>query len=142
MRARRVSRRTWRVTGVTRVGRDWKLPGQWMMAIDWRGVAERIRGLVRVEDEQELLAAAERMGVDARYLRESLDGTSRLSALRVVNAVVRTYGLDPSWVLTGVYDAQTHKAALRQDANEIDTTIRRLVSGAGAAGDRRDDRYV
>lgn len=112
------------------------------MAIDWRGVAERIQGLMRVEDEHELLVAAERMGIEARYLRESLEGTSRLSAIRVVNAVVRTYGLDPAWVLTGQYDAATHKVALRQDAEEIDREIRRLVSSGGASPERRDDRYA
>jgi hypothetical protein len=112
------------------------------MAIDWNGVAERIRGLVRAEDERELLAAAERIGVDARFLRESLEGTSRLAAIRVVIAVVRTYGLDPCWVLTGDYDGETHKVALRQDAGEIDREIKRLVSRGGAPAERRDDRYA
>jgi hypothetical protein len=46
--------------------------------------------------------------------------------LKVLAAVVRVYGLDPSWLLTGQYDRATHRIALQQDAAGIERVLNDL----------------
>jgi hypothetical protein len=94
---------------------------------DWKGIAARIQGLISASDKGQIEAAAARLGVSERDLRNTVERGSTTSALRVVRAVVRQYGLDPTWVLTGAYDASTHRSALRQDEEEIDRALSSLT---------------
>ena len=102
------------------------------MAIDWPRVAQRIRGLVVPSDPADLPGTAERLGVSERDLNDAVRERSRLSTLMVAAAIVRVYGLDPTWVLTGQYDGVTHRAALAAGRAEIDAMLRRIVSEAGS----------
>ena len=95
---------------------------------DWKGIAGRIQGLISMSDRGQLGAAAQRLGVGEQELRETLSARSSKSALKVVKAVVRLYGLDPTWVLTGEYDAATHRSALSRDEAEIDRALTLLTA--------------
>lgn len=45
----------------------------------------------------------------------SIDELGPVPALAVITAIVREYGVDPTWLVTGEYDAQTHRMALEAD---------------------------
>jgi hypothetical protein len=96
--------------------------------LDWAGVLDRIKGLVSMSDQAQQQSAATLLGVDERHLRAAVKQESRLSTLKVVAAVVRVYGLDPTWILTGNYDAATHRIALQGDSATIDQLLSRLVT--------------
>ena len=94
---------------------------------DWKGIASRIHGLISMSDRGEISTAASRLGVSEQELRDTLKHGSSSSVLKVVRAVVRLYGLDPTWVLTGQYDPSTHRSALSRDETEIDRTLTLLT---------------
>jgi hypothetical protein len=60
----------------------------------------------------------------------SIQGNPPLPTIDVIAALVRTYGLDPSWVLTGEYDPATHRTALESNTHEIEIALNRLVTKA------------
>ena len=99
------------------------------MAIDWAGVVDRIKGLVNTSDQAQQHVTATLLGIDERHLRAAINNESRLSTLKVVGAVVRVYGLDPTWILTGNYDPATHHMALQGDSAAIDELLSRLATG-------------
>jgi hypothetical protein len=106
------------------------------VTIDWRAVSERIRSLIGASSEPDLPGAALRLGVTERQLREAVSGRSRFGSLKVLAAVVRVYGLDPSWLMTGEYDGTTHRASLEGDQAEIDLLLKRLVREVGRLHER------
>jgi hypothetical protein len=71
--------------------------------------------------------AAMRLGVTEAELHAALERKSPRAMVKVVAAVVRLYGLDPTWLITGHYDPATHRAALNQDVDEIDRALNTLT---------------
>jgi hypothetical protein len=109
------------------------------VTIDWRAVSERIRSLVESSSEPDLPAAAQQLGVSESQLREAVSGRSRFGSLRVLAAVIRVYGVDPSWLMTGEYDGTTHRASLEGNRAEIDLLLKRLIrDGARPSHERRE----
>ena len=102
-----------------------------MVSFDWADIASRLKGLIRVQNRSELAAVARRLGVDERSLRVSVEGGR--PTLGVMAALIRAYGLDPTWVLTGDYDPSTHRAALESNTQEIEVAMRRMIIGAVTA---------
>lgn len=49
---------------------------------------------------------------------------------RVVAAVARVYGLDPTWILTGKYDSATHRIAIARDESELNRLLATLIGAA------------
>jgi hypothetical protein len=96
--------------------------------LDWAGVFDRIKGLVNVSDQAQQQTTATLLGVDERHLRAAINNESRLSTLKFVGAVVRVYGLDPTWILTGNYDGATHRIALHGDSAAIDDLLSRIAT--------------
>lgn len=113
------------------------------MAVDWRAVGDRIRGLVSASDQANLALAAQRLRVSESQLRDAVNDRWRVASMNVVVAVVIVYGLDPTWVLTGTYDSATHRTALEGDRAEIELLVKRLVTdGARVSGEfRARDAY-
>lgn len=97
--------------------------------IEWNEVAERIRGLVDLKDDDRLPAIAERLRIDETTLREAAGPGSPSASITLIGAIVRLYGLDPTWVLTGRYDERTHRVALRGDPIEILSLVRAIAEG-------------
>lgn len=83
-----------------------------MAILDRTGIAARLRGLLAGQDSGDLEAAAKRLGVEELSLRMSVDELSPHPTVDVLAAVIHHYGVDPSWLLTGDYSADTHRAAL------------------------------
>jgi hypothetical protein len=79
-------------------------------------IAERVRGVVlrQIGSDHDVMARS--LGVpehDFRSLIEDREAVVEFSILMdVLAAMVRVLGLDPHWLLTGVYDAGTHRRAL------------------------------
>jgi transcriptional regulator with XRE-family HTH domain len=53
---------------------------------------------------------AARLGVDEVSLRMSIDPMAPYPTLDVLIAVATAYGVDPTWLITGEYNAATHRA--------------------------------
>lgn len=93
--------------------------------MDRAGIGERLRGLLLGRDAH-LGETAARLGVDEAPLRRSMDEDSPHPVVEVLVAVIRVYGIDPSWLLTGVYDAATHRAVMEGDV-DAETSVRRFM---------------
>lgn len=87
-----------------------------MNGFDRLGIADRLRGLVGGQDNGDLGETAARLGLEELSLRMSIDEISPHPTVEVLAAVIRVYGVDPTWLLTGVYDASTHRNSM--DATE------------------------
>jgi len=86
--------------------------------IDRFAIAARLRALLASESATATPSAmAESLGVRESTLRASIDEESPRPWVEVVLGVVRRFGVDPTWILTGVYDSATHRAALEDEAN-------------------------
>jgi hypothetical protein len=98
------------------------------MPIDWAQVSMRVRGLLGVTDTKQLSNIAERLTVSEHGLRSVVERRSREVDLNALAAIVRVYGLDPSWVLTGQYDRATHRESLEGDSERIAAILQRVRS--------------
>jgi hypothetical protein len=85
------------------------------VSVDRTGIAARLRGLFGGQDSSDLGELAARLGVEELSLRMSVDELSPHPTVEVLAAVIRVYGVDPSWLLTGEYDAGTHRSAMEGD---------------------------
>jgi hypothetical protein len=101
--------------------------------IDRFAVAARLRALLFSQNaDANPSALAESLGLRESTLRASIDEESPRPWVEVVLAVVRRFGVDPTWILTGVYDQATHRAALEDESN-----AERLLSRTMLARDRQ-----
>lgn len=89
-------------------------------------IAERIRGLIGGQDATLALTAA-RLAVDELPLRMSIDPDSPYPTVDVIAALVREYGVDPTWLLTGTYDPVTHRNVLETTTAELPAAVSVLV---------------
>lgn len=89
-------------------------------------IAARIRGLVAGQAET-LSAMAERLGVHETALRISLDDVAPYPTIDVIAAVVGKYGVDPSWLLTGEYNSDSHRSTLESRTEELPRVIAALL---------------
>jgi hypothetical protein len=96
---------------------------------DAHAIAERIRALTSGAAGADCTALARRLGVNDAALRTSVDTREPRPTLHVLAAVVREFGVDPTWLLTGIYDAATHRAALDEDTpGEARRMLARMIS--------------
>ena len=99
-----------------------------MTAFDRAAIAARIRGLLSGQDGADPAAAALRLGVDEVGLRMSIDETAPNPTIDVVARIVAAYGVDPTWLLTGEYDAATHRPVL-EETRSAEQAVSRLMLG-------------
>jgi len=107
------------------------------MTIDWTKVSDRIRGLIGVHEERDLSRVAERLDVDETSLRRIVSRDPRKPEFGAIAAIVRVFGLDPTWVLTGRYDPSTHRVALNCDTGEIAVALNRIAAADARGGEAR-----
>jgi hypothetical protein len=89
-------------------------------------IAARIRGLIGGQDSS-ISDAAKRLKVDEVSLRMSVDTLAPYPTVDVIAAVVREYGVDPTWLLTGDYDATTHRTIADKHTGELPIAIHHLI---------------
>ena len=63
-------------------------------------------------DRGDFAETASRLGVEELSLRLSIDELSPHPTMEVIVAIVREYGIDPGWLLTGEYHSSSHRAAM------------------------------
>ena len=107
---------------------------------DKRQIAERIRALVGGLDAASIAAAAERVRVEASALRAAIDEETPYPTLEVLGAVVRAYGVDPNWLITGAYDAGIHRQALEAEPAAIEVLLQGIIESRTCAGDASSGR--
>src|SRR5688572_14659214 len=93
-----------------------------------RDVATRLRALLAGQDDQDLAATAQRLGVEEVSLRMSIDEDAPYPTLDVLIAIVATYGVDPKWLISGEYDAATHRRVLDADARVVGEVLQRMAT--------------
>ena len=96
-----------------------------LVSIDRSGIAERLRGLVKDRNDGDLGVTAASLGLEEVALRMSIDELSPHPTVEVLAAVIEAYGVDPTWLLTGTYDASTHRSAIETD--DLPKAIRALM---------------
>jgi hypothetical protein len=90
-------------------------------------IAGRLRELVGGPNRKDLGDIAERLGLEELSLRMSIDEDSPHPTVEVLAAVIKQYGIDPTWLLTGVYDASTHRSSMEDDQSTA-ARLRDLMS--------------
>jgi len=100
-----------------------------MSGPDRQEIATRLRGLLAGQDGGDLAATARRLGVEEVSLRMSIDELSPFPTIDVLTAVVGLYGVDPTFLLTGRYDAATHRRALQGNSADAADAIRHIAGG-------------
>ena len=97
-----------------------------MARFDRAAIAERLRGLLGGQDNGDLGETAARLGLEEVSLRMSIDEDSPHPTVEVLAAVIRAYGVDPTWLMTGVYDATTHRNSMDSAAG-IASMLREFI---------------
>ena len=97
-------------------------------------IAARIRGLIAGQDGGDPAGAAARLHVDEVGLRMSIDELAPNPTVDVIAAVVVFYGVDPAWLLTGEYDAATHRGILEGQESAERAVARLMVPVIGKQG--------
>jgi len=90
-------------------------------------IAARIRGLLTGQDGGDMSVIARRLKVDATSLHMSIDEDAPYPTLDVIAAVIREYGVDPCWILTGYYDSLTHRKALIATTEELPVLVSNML---------------
>jgi hypothetical protein len=103
------------------------------MTLDRLAIASRIRGLCAGQDAADPLLAANRLGINERLLRVSIDELAPEPSVEVIAAIVHAFGVDPTWLLTGDYDPALHRNILDGEVG-VGQVVARIL-GAGPATD-------
>ena len=89
-------------------------------------LADRIKALIGVAGLEDLGRTAAELSVDERDLRRLVERRTRVWSADVLAALVLRYGIDPHWLISGVYDERTHREALDRADDGIQA-MRRLI---------------
>ena len=105
---------------------------------DRAGVAGRITEILR-NQQLSIEEAAARLRFDPFEVRAALDGDITLS---MIIAVVRSFGIDPMWLLTGEYQQWSHNASLEDPFTAVYDVLRRLDQARDRwDGDANESRF-
>lgn len=96
-------------------------------------IAERLRLLLYKDGICDMAQTAQELGVDESDLRRSVDERAPSPAIDVLCAVATKFGVDPTFLMTGRYDRETHWVSLEGGRPAAMILLRRLASD----GDRR-----
>ena len=94
---------------------------------DRRAVGERLRSLILGQPNSSIPDTADRLGVSQTTLTAAIDENSPHPTQAVVAAVIRVLGVDPGWLLTGVYDSAAHRHALEDEADLGSSSASHLI---------------
>ena len=112
-----------------------------MSEIDPAGLAARVQGLIHGSYKGDLAAAAERLRVEEEDLRALVEGTDQ-PHLGVLAALIREFGIDACWLLTGEYDYGLHRRALEveEDGGDSEQVLHLVMDRREASA--RGKRYA
>ena len=99
------------------------------MRLDSMAIAGRLRSVLPSLRRGKFEACAQRLGVSEVALRMSVDRDEPHPTLEVVAAVVRHYGVDPCWLMSGDCDPAAHRAAIAEDNTDASKSeLLRLIA--------------
>ena len=96
--------------------------------MDRHGIAARIRGLIGGHEKGDSGDIAARLGVSELSLRMSVDELSPHPTIEVLAAIIRTYGIDPNWLLNGEYSVASHIEAASVEETGGREAVTRLLN--------------
>jgi hypothetical protein len=99
-----------------------------MTTFDRAGIAERLRGLIGGQDDGDVAGTARRLHVEELSLRMSIDPLSPHPTMEVIVAVIREYGVDPTWLLTGEYHSGSHRVAIEGEGERLPAPLRAFMA--------------
>lgn len=97
-------------------------------------IAARVQVLLRRHlDSGGISAAATRLGVEERELQKLFRAPASMPDVSLLVAVIRSFGVDPTWLLSGTYDAETHHRAdlIGSDIPRLRSFILGLMTSRG-----------
>lgn len=97
------------------------------MASNRHEIADRLRRLFAKDFGGDVRRIARGLKLDEVELRMSLDDIAPYPTLNVLSVAVEYYGLDPTWLITGEYDQDTHWLALEGGRRMAEETLSRLA---------------
>jgi hypothetical protein len=86
-----------------------------MPQIDAPALAARVQGLIHGRFRGDIAAAAGELGVEEKELRDIVEHATDHPSLDALAAIIRRFGVDACWLLTGEYDWQSHRLQLVQE---------------------------
>lgn len=86
-------------------------------SIDLGAIAARLRAILGAQDQPMIEQAARRLRVSESAVRAAVREQEPEPDLAVLIGVVREYGVDPTWLLTGNYDLDSHRTAIDDGAD-------------------------
>lgn len=95
--------------------------------MEYQAIAERIRGLIGLPD-RDLRATAAQLRVAEASLRSTVDADTPRPRLDILLAIIREYGVDPTWLLSGEYDLEIHRRTM-EDNDITGPALRELTRG-------------
>ena len=90
-------------------------------------IADRLRRLFAKDFGGDVRRIARALKLDEVELRMSLDDIAPYPTLNVLSVAVEYYGVDPTWLITGEYDQDTHWLALEGGRRMAEETLSRLA---------------
>ena len=98
-----------------------------METFNARDLASRVAGLVQGQFKGDLVAAARYLDADPEELRGIVEEQTSHPSLELLAAIVKRFGVDACWLITGEYDWRTHARALEDDDGDERTRPRELL---------------
>ena len=102
-----------------------------MRNFDRAAIAARIRDIAFNGNGADPTVVARHLGVDEVGLRMSVDELAPNPTVEVIAAVVATYGVDPSWLLTGECDPAVHRNSLDDRESATQAVSRLMLPSSG-----------
>lgn len=98
-----------------------------MADFDPKELASRVQGLLQARFKGDLLSAAGALEVEAEELRRIVEDEAENPRLDVLSALVRFFGVDPCWLVTGEYDWRAHLRTLEAEDEDPSTDSKPLL---------------
>jgi hypothetical protein len=98
-----------------------------MPEIDAPALAARVQGLIHARFGGDVSAAARELGVAEKDVRDIVERATDHPSLDALAAIVRRFGIDACWLLTGEYDWASHRRQLTEEEEHDDDAPRKAI---------------
>lgn len=98
-----------------------------MADFDPRELAIRVQGLLQARFKGDLRAAARELKVDPEELGRIVEDETEYPRLDVLSALVRYFGVDACWLVTGEYDWRAHLRLLEEEEGDSTSDTKQLL---------------
>jgi transcriptional regulator with XRE-family HTH domain len=103
-----------------------------MTGFNGRDLASRVAGLIQGQFKGDIVAASRELDVDPQELRRILEDKTNRPDLDLLAKLVKRFGVDLCWLITGEYDWRTHMRLLEDEDEKDERRGRQLLSRLAA----------